>query len=164
MRGNCLFLMCLLLVGSPAMGDGIADRDVIVSRMSQYLDIILETNTQMDDECLTLNLEHPNYQTPCCSGLPPYEGHCSDILWHEHFLNGIPGYICWWGMPYSYGGDYTPDDDVQGAVDECRGLGNHWCHYTCTGCDWSAGSDCSAAVSWALGMSLPKIPSRFELT
>jgi hypothetical protein len=70
MRGNCLFLMGLLLIGSPAMGDGIADRDVIVSRMNQFLDITLETNTQMDDECLALNLEHPNYQTACCSRIP----------------------------------------------------------------------------------------------
>jgi hypothetical protein len=152
MRGNCLFLMGLLLVGYPAMGDGVAKRDVIVSRMNQFLDITLQTNTQMEDECLTLNLEHPNYQTVCCSGWPPYEMHCSDILWHEHFLNGIPGYIGWSGMPYSYGGGYTPDHDVQGAIDGCKGLGNHTCHYTCMGCAWAVGVDCSAAVSWALGI------------
>jgi hypothetical protein len=145
------------LIASPAMGGGIADRDVIVSRMNEFLDITLSTNSQVDEWCLTMHLEHPNYQTIFCSGLLPDEMHCSDILWHQDFLNGYPAHIGWWGMPYALGNGYTPDDDVQGAIDECRALGNHTCHYDGNGCGypgcaWSVGTDCSAAVSWALGI------------
>jgi len=158
MRWTCRVPLGFLLIASPVMGGGIANRDVIVSRMNQFLEITLSTNTQMDDWCLTMNLEHPNYLNGC-DGSTPEQPHCSDILWHPNFLNGIPGPFNWSGMPYAFGNGYTPDDDVQGAIDDCRAIGNHKCHYyyeedPCVypGCAWSVGTECSAAVSWALGI------------
>jgi len=156
MKRSCLFLTGLLLIASPAIGAGIANRDVIVSRMNQFLDITLSTNTQMDEWCLIMNLEHPNYLNGC-DGSTPEQPHCSDILWHPDFLNGNRTYLGWWGMPNAFGNGYTPDHDVQGAIDDCRAIGNHKCHYDSSGCGWpgcawSVGTDCSAAVSWALGI------------
>jgi hypothetical protein len=149
----CLVLTFFLL---PTLaGAGIASRNEIVSRMEEFLDIELFTNTQGDQGCLLQNLDREEYDCSACScsedPIDP-EPCCSDILWHYEFLDHQPADIGWWGMNYSYGGDDIPDElVVQGKIDECFGLGSHKCHYD--GCGdpsgWAVGADCSAGVCYA---------------
>lgn len=148
MRKLCFIsLVFLLCVGSAVAGE--SDRGSIVSRADQFLTISLRTS-QGDEDCLACNLTHPN--------LAVCDPTTSDIQWHADYLNGDFAQTSWSGMPYAFGNGYNPDDDVQGSIDACKSIGNHLCHYSGNdcgypGCDWAVGTECTALVCWAGGVS-----------
>ena len=157
-----LLCLALLVLGlrPPAVPAAVASRDEMVQRAQEYLYIELQTNEQMDSTCLHKNLDRSEYDVPTCDGSPPYEVHSADFLWHPDYLNGQgETFFCWQGMPYAFGSGSAPDQlAIQTAINECRGLGNHECHYygngcIWPGCTWSVGVDCSGSVCYAWGIS-----------
>jgi len=140
-------LFFLLLAGGGLAGE--SDREVIVARATEFLCIELETVGPEDPDCLDCNLAHPN--------LIVCDPTTSDIQWHADFLGGGFAHHSWSGMPYAFGSGWTPADDVQGAIDDCRSLGNHLCHYNGNGCGypgcaWAVGTECTALVCYAGGV------------
>jgi hypothetical protein len=157
-----LWIVCTCASGFGSAGDSeaqVASRDCMIARCEAYRGIPLSTNCQMDHECLVQNLLRSEYEASECNGNSPHERHSSDILWHPEFLDGQLAHICWWGMPYAYGGGTAPDQSVvQAEIDNCKGIGNHRCHYEGAGCgfpgcDWSVGVDCSGAASHVWGVA-----------
>ncbi len=156
MRETIIILFLVALhVPQPAPA-GIADRDEIVSRMQEFLDINLQTNEQVDDSCLAQNLMREEYTWGCNCSVDPNDLQpcCSDIYWHEDFLDSNLTHVGWWGMNYRYGGEDPPNASaVQAKLNNCYGAGAHKCHHDYGDTDaWAIGTDCSASVSYAGGI------------
>ena len=153
MKSRIMAGLLLALILLPQAAQAARDnREDILAAMTEFLTVPWESATE--SACLESNLLHENYDVQLCDGTSDSEHHCSDFLWHPDYLDddmGTPLPFSAMGMPYLYGGNTYPFNLAAEALD-CRALGAHYCHYKGNhrNVSWATGTDCSAAVSYAL--------------
>lgn len=152
---TAVLVVCLSII-QPAHAQ-VTSRDDMVDKAYETTTIILETNQQQDPGCLNNNLHHPAYYVSPCDGSAPEECYDSEL----YCVWGIDEPIGWFGIFYGFGSGFSdPSTDLsvlQDQINDCRGIGSHWCHYNGNGCGYPgctqfSGLDCSGNVSWCWGV------------